>query len=494
MASTIKVDNVQNQPGTNIVNKCGTTVTVGAGSDTTNVPGAATVTGNLSGAEITSSSNVVKSNAFQAADAGNIISQSGTTVTLGASGDTITLASGASQTGFGRTGTVNWDTASIKTTGFTAVSGNGYFCNTTSGQFTLTLPTSPTAGDIVGLKDYGNTFDTNKLTIGRGGSNIEGEASDVSVTVEGQAVALVYADGTQGWKITTQGKKADVGFPEYIVATGGTPSCGITCGDYKVHVFTGPGTFCVSSVGNACGSNSVCAAVVAGGGGGGSFYGGAGGAGGLVLDNDGFPVSASPGAYAIVIGAGGTGPPSNPVAGNPGAPSTGLGYTANGGGNGAGQGESADPGGSGGGMGGGNPGGAAATQPGVSNPGATNYGSPGGPYFPTGGSGGGGAGGAGIIGPVGVGGVGLDVGPTFGTYTNIGIGDARPGLASNMYLAGGGGGQGAVGGYGGGASGGGPQGCRPSPNCGQINSGGGGRGDGNFVGGSGVVLIKYKFQ
>ena len=29
---------------------------------------------------------------------------------LGASGDTITLASGASQTGFGRTGTVDWDT------------------------------------------------------------------------------------------------------------------------------------------------------------------------------------------------------------------------------------------------------------------------------------------------------------------------------------------------------------------------------------------------
>ena len=41
---------------------------------------------------------------------GNIIKEDSNTITLGASGDTITLASGASQTGFGRTGTVDWDT------------------------------------------------------------------------------------------------------------------------------------------------------------------------------------------------------------------------------------------------------------------------------------------------------------------------------------------------------------------------------------------------
>ena len=129
MASTIKVDNVQNQPGTDIIKKCGTTVTVGASGNTINVCGASVV----------ATGNVVKSNALQASDAGNIISQCGTTITVGASGDTISLASGASQSGFGREGTVNWDTASIKTTGFTAVSGSGYFCNTTGGTFTLTF-------------------------------------------------------------------------------------------------------------------------------------------------------------------------------------------------------------------------------------------------------------------------------------------------------------------------------------------------------------------
>jgi hypothetical protein len=80
-----------------------------------------------------------------------VTTESGSTLTLGESGKTVTLASGASQTGFGRTGTVNWVTTK-KTANFTAVSGEGYFCDTAaSGAFTLTLPSSPSAGDIVGL-------------------------------------------------------------------------------------------------------------------------------------------------------------------------------------------------------------------------------------------------------------------------------------------------------------------------------------------------------
>jgi hypothetical protein len=59
--------------------------------------------------------------------------QCGTNLTVGASGDTITFPSGTtvvnngSQTGFGRTGSVDWQTDSIKTATFTAVSGEGYF-------------------------------------------------------------------------------------------------------------------------------------------------------------------------------------------------------------------------------------------------------------------------------------------------------------------------------------------------------------------------------
>ena len=107
----------------------------------------------------------------------NIVNKCGTTITLGASGDTIALASGASQTGFGRTGTVDWDTTA-KTASFTAVSGNGYFVNTTSGAITVTLPASPSAGDIVAVSDYAGTADTNTITISRNSSNINGAAED----------------------------------------------------------------------------------------------------------------------------------------------------------------------------------------------------------------------------------------------------------------------------------------------------------------------------
>ena len=127
--------------------------------------------------------------------------QCGTTLTLGASGDTVTLGSGASQSGFGRAGTVDWQT-SIKTSGFTAVSGEGYFCNTTSAAFTVTLPASPSAGDIVSISDYAQTFDTNNLTIGRNGNKINALSEDMTVAVEDAGIQLVYTGSTNGWKLT----------------------------------------------------------------------------------------------------------------------------------------------------------------------------------------------------------------------------------------------------------------------------------------------------
>ncbi len=79
--------------------------------------------------------------------------QSGTALTIGASGDTATVPSGANFTiasgatitnsgtavNFGATGSASW-TSTVKTATFTAVAGEGYFCNTTSGGFTVNLP------------------------------------------------------------------------------------------------------------------------------------------------------------------------------------------------------------------------------------------------------------------------------------------------------------------------------------------------------------------
>ena len=94
-------------------------------------------------------------------------------------------------------GGTSWQ--SVITTGTTASAGNGYFCNTTGGAFTLTLPSSPTIGDEVSFVDYAGTFDTNNLTIGRNSEKINGATADLTVATERAANTLVYTDGTQGW-------------------------------------------------------------------------------------------------------------------------------------------------------------------------------------------------------------------------------------------------------------------------------------------------------
>jgi hypothetical protein len=80
-----------------------------------------------------------------------------------------------------------------------AVAGYGYFCNTTGGAFTVTLPTSPSLGNFVSFIDYAGTFDTNNLTIARNGKNIQGVAEDLTVSVERAGLTLVFVDDTQGW-------------------------------------------------------------------------------------------------------------------------------------------------------------------------------------------------------------------------------------------------------------------------------------------------------
>jgi hypothetical protein len=80
-----------------------------------------------------------------------------------------------------------------------AVAGYGYFCNTTGGAFTVTLPTSPVLGDFISFIDYAGTFDTNNLTIARNGKNIQGAAADLTVNVERAGFTLVFVDNTQGW-------------------------------------------------------------------------------------------------------------------------------------------------------------------------------------------------------------------------------------------------------------------------------------------------------
>ncbi len=156
----------------------------------------------------------------------------------------------------------------------TAVAGKGYPINTTGGTITMTLPASASAGDTIKVVDYARTFGTNKLTIGRNSQNINGAASDLDLTKNNTATQLIYVDATEGWRVVFTGSLSDIQ-SSFVTATGGNSI--VTCGNFKMHIFTGPGTFCVSQVG--CSANeTVDYMVVAGGGGDGAQRGDGGAA------------------------------------------------------------------------------------------------------------------------------------------------------------------------------------------------------------------------
>ena len=454
--------------------------------------------------------------------------QCGTTLTLGESGDTVTLGSGASQSGFGRTGTVNWQTGSIKTSTFTAVNGEGYFVNTTGGAVTVNLPAG-SAGDIVAFKDYAGTWDTNSVIVTPNGSDkVNGTASNANLTTEAQSVTLIFVDSTKGW-LDIHDSQSNVIGAQYVAATGGNTV--ITDGNFKTHVFTGPGTFCVSSAGNPGGSTKVDYVVIAGGGSGGvNCAGGGGGAGGFRLSNcvgsipaptmsplvkscGGITVSAT--GYPITVGGGGAGRPNS--AGNEGIKGSDSVFstiTSTGGGKGSGT--SSGNGGSGGSGGGGAHSsgcGASGNTPSVSPP----QGNDGGDATPSSvggddcGGGGGGAGAAADGSSNPQGGIGSFVADSFFGPTAPSYGEAGP-VSNTRYFAGGGGGgarggptpagstDGGIGGGGNGARG--PSGSGGPESSGTANTGGGGGGavgpGGGYTpsggGGSGIVMIRYKFQ
>ena len=305
----------------------------------------------------------------QLGDSGDTITiPAGANATLGGAGSTINIPAGATITnsgtaaGFGATGSASWETT-VKTSTFTAVAGVGYFVNTTGGVVSVNLPAG-TAGAVVAIKDYAGTFDTNACTLVQNGSDkIGGSAINTILSAEGIAVTLVFVDSTQGWLVTDSGLQSEAPGPQFISASGGTITT--VCTNFKVHTFTGPGTFTVSCAGNSAGSNSVDYLVIAGGGGASSTGGGGAGAGGY-RESPGTasgpytvsPRGASPAAavvvsaqgYPIVVGAGGAGQP-YPTGGDNGSPSSGLSITSTGGGGNGTPGLPGGTGGSGGGAG-----------------------------------------------------------------------------------------------------------------------------------------------
>lgn len=324
----------------------------------------------------------------------------------------------------------------VQTGNFTAVTGNAYPVNTTSGTITVTLPASPTAGQTIILSDYAGTFNLNNVTLGRNGSNINGLASNAILSIARSSVSLVYVDSTQGWI-------------SYSAAT------------------SSPFNY------------SATYLVVAGGGGGGTAVGatnngGGGGAGGILTGTYALTKGTT---YSVVVGGGG-------AAQTAGTNSTitAFSVTAIGGGRG-GYVSAASSGGSGGGGGGYSNSALGAGTSGQGFAGGSGTGTGASPAWGSGGGGGAGAVGSnGSSSAAGAGGVGVSSSIT-GSATFYAGGGGGGGSSVGSAGAGGNGGGGAGGGNGGNAAG----------TAGTTNTGGGGGGAGGNAaggaGGSGVVIL-----
>jgi hypothetical protein len=363
----------------------------------------------------------------------NLITQTNsTTITIGASGQTISLASGASSSGFGLT----WN-QTVQTTNFTASVGVGYMVNTSTAAVTVTLPASPSIGDQVQLVDYNETTSINNIILNGNGLKIDGTTDTSNISNSSEGVTLMYSGTTRGWipvSSANQGTNALTSF-------------------YALDFL-----------------------VVAGGGGGGSYYnGGGGGAGGFRTSTQ----NIVPGTVITVTvgdgGAGGAGINTGSIGSNSSISGSGITtITSNGGGGGGTSATNATNGGSGGGGGGSGYGlgNTPSTSPSQGNDGGV---------APEGG--GGGAGGAGTT---------IISSPRAGGSGGIGSQSSITGTAT--YYAGGGGGGDAVQGGTGGAGGGG-NGSPGQGSAGTANTGGGGGGSERSpsspggAGGKGVVII-----
>ena len=118
-----------------------------------------------------------------------ILPATGSSVSLSESGKTVLIPSGATLDASAATlsgigSRVNYCT-SVQSSPFTAAAGKGYFINTGS-AVTVTLPSSPSAGDEIVVIDSTGCASSNNITLGRNGSKIKGDI------IINNAIKLVY--------------------------------------------------------------------------------------------------------------------------------------------------------------------------------------------------------------------------------------------------------------------------------------------------------------
>lgn len=150
-------------------------------------------------------SSIIKVNTVQDTDGNNIINENANTITIGKSGDTVQVASGATLLGGG----VDWQSTIVTGATHTVSANQGIWIDTSSNACTLTLPASPSVGDQVIFTDYARNWGTNAVTLNLNSEKFQGNTTPVPVyDTNGESVNIVYSGSTKGWIPNTDGAVA----------------------------------------------------------------------------------------------------------------------------------------------------------------------------------------------------------------------------------------------------------------------------------------------
>lgn len=92
---------------------------------------------------------------------------------------------------------------SVEDANFNASAGGRYWVDTNSSPVTMTLPASPTLGDMVQVIDYSGTFSARNLTVANNSNKIMRITDSMTVSTNGAAFTLVWSGATNGWLMAT---------------------------------------------------------------------------------------------------------------------------------------------------------------------------------------------------------------------------------------------------------------------------------------------------
>ena len=162
-----------------------------------------------SGGPITTSGNITLAGTLVPANGGtgatslaanNVILGNGTSavqvVAPGTSGNVLksngsTWTSAAEAAGYPAPSLISANTTATSATFQVAIAGG----------ITITLPSSPSAGDFVVVKDGTGAAATTNFTVARNGSNIASSATDLVFDKNFAEIVMTYINGTIGWSV-----------------------------------------------------------------------------------------------------------------------------------------------------------------------------------------------------------------------------------------------------------------------------------------------------